>query len=105
MSTDGTDEIVVLRRNQAASVWRVPNVTDCREAGDLVLIARGEDRLWIEADLAVIVGAVGHRIRDRHRLQAVQDDWFQWTVGREAWIAAALIAVSFVAALAAMGVL
>lgn len=89
----------------APNVWRVPNVTDCREAGDLVLIARGEDRLWIEADLAVIVGSVGHRIRDRKRLQATQDDWFQWTVGREAWIAAAIIAGAFVCALVAMGVI
>lgn len=89
----------------AHRMWRTSTTTDLREAGDLVLVARGEDRIWIDETLAVAIGAVGHRIRDRKVLKARQDDWFAWTVGREVWIAAALMAGAFVCALAAMGVL
>ena len=90
----------------APSVYRIANVTDCREAGELVLIARGDDRIWIEAGLAVAIGAVGHRIRDRQVAEIKsREGWFAWSVGREAWIAGAILAVSFVCALVAMGAL
>jgi hypothetical protein len=93
-------------KTNAAHVWRTAQVTDLREAGDLVLVARGEDRIWIDLSLAVAIGATAHRIRERDVQQAAwHDGFFQWTVGREAWIACALLAASFVLALVAMGVL
>jgi hypothetical protein len=100
--TDAEQATLAAHRAMAGHVWRVGQVTDCREAGDMVLVARGDEKLWFDPNLAVAMGAAAHRIRERQIADAKHDGAFEWTVGREMWIAAFILALCAVCAAAAM---
>jgi len=76
----------------ATHVWKLGQVSDVRAIQGYVLIRRGEERIWLDADLSQKIGEAAPEAKNSAEFQP-------WRVPRWAWYACAALAALFAAVL------